>query len=144
MKNILIVYHSQSGNTENMAKAIAEGAKAAGAKVTLKKAAEANTNDLLNCDLLAIGTPNYFSYMAGMVKDFFDRVWAAVRGKLDNKQYFVFGSYGGGGRPGLESVEKICSGLGMKKALDSLGVQRTPTADNLKECKEAGKKLAKI
>ena len=142
MKNILIVYHSQSGNTENMAKAIADGAKAAGAKVTLKKAAEANTNDLLNCDLIAIGTPNYFSYMAGMVKDFFDRVWASVRGKLENKPYFVFGSYGGGGQPGLESVEKICSGLGMKKACDSLGVQRTPTKENLAACKEAGKKLA--
>jgi flavodoxin len=70
MKNILIVYHSQSGNTESMARAVAEGAKEAGANVTLKKAAEADTNDLMNCDLLAIGTPNYFSYMAGMVKDF--------------------------------------------------------------------------
>ncbi len=116
MKNILIIYHSQSGNTENMAKAVAEGAKEAGANVTLKKAAEADTQDLMNCDLLAIGTPNYFSYMAGMVKDFFDRVWAEVRGKLDKKQYFVFGSYGGGGQPGIESVEKICTGLGMKKA----------------------------
>jgi flavorubredoxin len=142
MKNILIIYHSQSGNTENMAKAIADGAKAAGATVTLKKAADADVNDLLNCDLVAIGTPNYFSYMAGLVKDFFDRVWATVRGKMENKPYCVFGSYGGGGLPGIESVEKICNGLGMKKAFDSLGVQRTPTAENLKACKVLGKKLA--
>ncbi len=75
MKKILIIYHSQTGNTEAMAKAIWEGAKQAGATVTLKKAADAGVNDILNCDAVVIGTPNYFSYMAGMVKDFFDRVW---------------------------------------------------------------------
>ena len=142
MKNMLIVYHSQSGNTEAMAKAIAEGAKKAGATVTLKKAAEAGVDDLLGCDAVVFGTPNYFGYMAGMVKDFFDRVWATVRGQMENKPYVVFGSYGGGGLPAIESVEKICDGLGMKKMFDSIGVQRQPTPENLKICREMGKKLA--
>ena len=114
MKRILIVYHSQSGNTEAMARAIEDGAKAAGAKVTLKRAVDAGVEDLMGCDAMVIGTPNYFSYMAGMVKDFFDRVWGTVRGKMDNKPFAVFGSYGGGGLPAIESVEKICEGLGMK------------------------------
>lgn len=144
MKKILVVYHSQSGNTEAMAKAIAEGGKGAGATVTLKKAADAGVDDLLNCDAVVIGTPNYFSYMAGMIKDFFDRVWGTVRGQMENKPFAVFGSYGGGGLPAIESVEKICEGLGMKKIYDSIGAQRTPTAENLKACKELGKKLAKL
>jgi flavorubredoxin len=144
MKNLLIVYHSQSGNTGAMAKAVAEGAAAAGAKVDLKKAADTNDADLLGCDVVAIGTPNYFSYMAGMVKDFFDRVWATVRGQMANKPYAVFGSYGGGGMPAIESVEKICEGLGMKRMYESIGVQREPTAENLKACKELGEKLAKL
>jgi len=144
MKKILVIYHSQTGNTEAMAKAVATGAKAAGATVTLKKAVNADVTDLLNCDAVVIGTPNYFSYMAGMVKDFFDRVWATVRGQMENKPYAVFGSYGGGGLPAIESVEKICEGLGMKKMFESIGVQRQPTPDNLKACKELGKKLAKI
>ncbi|OGO33128.1 MAG: hypothetical protein A2Z29_05075 [Chloroflexi bacterium RBG_16_56_11] len=142
MKNILIVYHSQSGNTEAMAKAIAEGAKAAGATVTLKKAVEAGVDDLLGCDAVVIGTPNYFAYMAGMVKDFFDRVWGTVRGQMENKPYVVFGSYGGGGLPAIESVEIICDGLGMKRMFDSVGVQRQPTPENLKKCREMGKNLA--
>jgi len=142
MKKVLIVYHSQTGNTETMAKAIAEGAKAAKASVTLKKAADAGIDDLLGCDAVVIGTPNYFSYMAGMVKDFFDRVWFTVRDKVGNKSYSVFGSYGGGGLPAIESVEKICEGLGMKKACECLGVQRQPTAENLKACKEMGKIIA--
>src|SRR3989304_7240322 len=144
MKNILIVYHSQSGNTEAMAKAIAEGAKAAGATVTLKKAVEAGVDDLLGCDAVVIGTPNYFSYMAGMVKDFFDRVWGTVRGQLENKPYVVFGSYGGGQLPAIEGVERICEGLGMKKIYESLGVQRRPTAEKLKACRELGKARAQI
>ena len=144
MKKILVIYHSQSGNTEAMAKAIAEGVKGAGAAVTLKKAADAGVDDLLGCDAVVIGTPNYFSYMAGMIKDFFDRVWGTVRGQMENKPFAVFGSYGGGGLPAIESVEKICEGLGMKKIYDSIGIQRTPTAENLKACKELGKKLAKL
>jgi len=142
VKNILIVYHSQSGNTEAMAKAIAEGAGAAGAAVVLKKAVDAIDTDLLNCDVVAIGTPNYFSYMAGMVKDFFDRVWITVREKMADKPYVAFGSYGGGGRQAIDTVEGICNGLKMNLVSESLAVQREPTDDSLNACKELGKKLA--
>jgi flavorubredoxin len=142
MKNLLIVYHSQSGNTEAMARAVAAGAEAAGAKVTLKKAPQADEKDLLGCDVVAIGTPSYFAYMAGMVKDFFDRVWIHVREKMADKPYAVFGSYGGGGMVAIESVEHICDGLKMKRTAESLGVQRQPTEENLAACQELGKKLA--
>jgi flavorubredoxin len=144
MKNLLIVYHSQSGNTEAMARAVAEGATAAGANVTLKKAVEANDADLLGCDAIAIGTPNYFSYMAGMVKDFFDRVWIVVREKLADKPYVAFGSYGGGGTVAIESVEHICDGLKMKKICEAVTAQREPSAENIAACKELGKKMAEI
>ncbi len=144
MKNLLIVYHSQSGNTEAMAKAVAEGAKGAGATVSLKKAPDAGVDDLMGCDAVIFGTPNYFGYMAGMVKDFFDRVWFTVREKMQDKPYAVVGSYGGGGMPAIESVEKICDGLKMKKVSDSIGIQRTPTDENIKACRELGEKLARL
>jgi flavorubredoxin len=142
MKKVLIVYHSQSGNTEAMSKAVAEGAKAAGATVTLKKAADANVDDILGCDILAIGTPSYFGYMAGMVKDFFDRVWASIRDKVGDKPYVVFGSKGGGGAQAVESVEKICDGLKMIKVFSGPLATRKPTDEALVECREMGKKLA--
>jgi len=142
MKKVLIIYHSQTGNTEAMVKAVAEGASAAGATVIMKKAVEANDKDLLDCDVVAFGTPNYFSYMAGMVKDFFDRAWPTVREKMADKPYVVFGSYGGGGMPAIESVEKICDNMKMKRLCDSIGIQRQPTEENLAACKELGKKLA--
>jgi len=142
MEKVLIIYHSQTGNTGAMAKAVAEGASAAGATVILKKAVEADDKDLLDCDAVAFGTPNYFSYMAGMVKDFFDRAWPTVREKMADKPYVVFGSYGGGGMPAIETVEKICDNMSMKRLSDSIGIQRQPTDENLADCKELGKKLA--
>jgi len=144
MKKILIVYHTQSGNTELMAKAVAEGAKAGGSTVALKKAVDANVDDILNCDLIAIGTPNYFGYMSGMVKDFFDRVWGTIRDKVGDKPYVTFGSKGGGGGQALDSVEKICDGLKMIRAYQGVLATRKPTDDVLVECRDLGKKIAKL
>lgn len=144
MKNILIIYHSQTGNTEAMAKAVSEGASSAGATVALKKAVDANDADLLGCDAVAFGTPNYFGYMAGMVKDFFDRAWPTVREKLADKPYVVFGSYGGGGTQAIETVERICNNMHMKRICEPVSAQRQPSAENLNECKELGKKLAEM
>jgi len=139
---ILIVYHTQSGNTEAMAKAVAEGAKGAGATVVLKKAPEASADDVLSADIVAIGTPNYFGYMAGMIKDFFDRVWATIRDKVADKPYVTFGSKGGGGAQALESVERICDGLKMVRAAEGVMATRQPTPEVIAQCKELGKKLA--
>ena len=144
MKKVLIIYHSQSGNTEAMAKAVFEGAAAAGAKATLKRTVDANAEDILSCDIVAIGTPNYFGYMAGLVKDFFDRAWATIRDKVGNKPYVVFGSKGGGGTQALESVERICDGLKMTKAFEAIVATRQPTEEALAECRELGKKLARL
>jgi flavorubredoxin len=144
MAKVLIVYHSQSGNTEAMAKVVAEGVKSAGGTAVLKKAADANAEDLLGCDVAAIGSPNYFGYMAGMVKDFFDRVWATVRSNLGGKPYVTFGSKGGGGAKGLETVDSICDGLKMTKAFESVLATRVPTEEVLTQCRELGAKLGRL
>ncbi len=144
MATVLIIYHSQSGNTEAMAKAVSEGAVAAGGSVVLKKASEAGVEDILGCDVVAIGSPNYFGYMAGMVKDFFDRVWATVRDKMGDKPYVTFGSKGGGGAKGIESVDSICNGLKMNKAFESVLATRQPTQEVLTQCRELGGKLARM
>lgn len=71
---VLIVYHSLGGHTEAMAKAVAEGAKKVPqADVTLKKVGEVKCQELLATDALIVGSPVYWSNMAGEVKTFFDR-----------------------------------------------------------------------
>jgi flavorubredoxin len=144
LKKVLIIYHSQSGNTAAMAKAISEGASAAGAKVVLKNAVDAKAEDILDCDIVAIGTPSYFGYMAGMVKDFFDRAWINIREKMVNKPYVTFGSKGGGGVQFLEGLERICDNMKMVKVFEALVSTRKPTEADLTGCRELGKKLAKL
>ena len=74
MAKVLVVYHSLGGNTRMMAQAIAEGARTvSGATVEVKTGLEAIAEDLLGCDAVALGSPDYFSYIAGGLKDFFDR-----------------------------------------------------------------------
>ena len=144
MAKLLIIYHSQSGNTEAMAKAVYKGALSSGATASLKKAAEATSNDLIDCDAVVFGTPNYFSYMAGAVKDFFDRAFYAVLDKVDNKPYAVLGSEGGGGKQALDSVDRICSSLRLKKAFEGVVATGKPSSEVLEECKELGRKLAQL
>jgi flavorubredoxin len=144
MSKILIIYHTQSGNTEKMARAVAEGASSAGATVTLKKAFDANADDLIDCDAVIMGTPNYFSYIAGAVKDFFDRTLFTVRGKVGGKPYATFGSYGGGGEAAIEVLNNMCEKLELKKAFDSVGAQREPSSEALEQCRALGSKMALV
>ena len=142
MSKVLIIYHSLSGNTEKMARAVAEGAASSGAIVNLKKAADANADDMLNCDVVIFGTASYFGYEAGAVKDFFDRTFYAIRDKVAGKPCATFGSYGGGGGVAIESLDKLCGKLGLKKAVESVGALREPSSEALEQCKALGVKMA--
>ena len=67
-KNILVIYHSQGGTMELLANRFVKGAvKEKDITITLKKAMDANLNDLLTCNAIAIGSPEYFGTMAGMI-----------------------------------------------------------------------------
>ena len=144
MAKLLIIYHSQTGNTEAMAQAVCEGAISTGATLTMKKAADTTNDDLLSCDAVAFGTPNYFSYMAGIMKDLFDRAWLTIRHSVVNKPYAAFGSAGGGGRQALDSIDRVCNSFRLKKAFEGVIATGKPSSDVLEQCKELGKKLAQL
>jgi NAD(P)H dehydrogenase (quinone) len=71
--NLLVTYHSVTGNTEKMAQGVAEGARAISeTNVLLKRVGEVNADDLLSSDAVIVGSPVYFGNMAGEVKTFLD------------------------------------------------------------------------
>ena len=142
MAKLLVIYDSGTGNTEAMAKAFCEGASSAGATVTLKKAADATGGDLLDCDAVGFGSPVYFGYMAGTLKDFFDRALPDARGKVDSKPYTAFSSGAGGGRDALDSIDTVCSSFKLRRAFGGVAAAGKPSPKVLKNCKELGKKLA--
>ena len=143
MAKVLVIYHTLSGNTEKMAKAVAEGAgSVAGTEVVVKKALDATLEDIIDCDGAAFGSADYFSYIAGALKDFFDRTYYPSRGKVDGKPYVAFGTGGGGGDTVLGVLERICNAFKLNKVANSVSASGKITDGDLKECSEIGKKLA--
>lgn len=71
--NVLVAYHSLSGHTERMAEAVAEGARSAPqTQVVLKRVGKVTAEELFAADAIVIGSPVYWSNMAGEVKAFID------------------------------------------------------------------------
>ncbi|WP_447984406.1 flavodoxin family protein [Nitrospira sp. Nam74] len=70
---VLVAYHSMSGHTEKMAQGVLEGAKGVpGTKVLLKRVGQVTADELFSADALVVGSPVYWSNMAGEVKTFID------------------------------------------------------------------------
>jgi NAD(P)H dehydrogenase (quinone) len=96
---VLVAYHSLSGNTERMAEAVVEGAKAVpGTEVLLKRVGQVAASDLLSADAVVVGSPVYWSNMSGEVKTFFDN-WQFKFGvfpefKMKNKVGAAFATGG--------------------------------------------------
>jgi len=83
---VLVAYHSVTGNTEKMAQAVAEGAKAiSGTSVVLKRIADVAADDLSSSDALIVGSPVYFANMSGEVKTFFDN-WSLKFGLFQDRK----------------------------------------------------------
>ncbi len=144
---LLVLYHSQEyGNTEAMAKAVAEGAKNAGAKVTLinTDTKRVDIDQFRQFDAVVFGSPDYWGYIAGGLKIFVDDFYIARkvnRQGLENKPYGLFYSHGGGGnvREPFEKLFRMMK-LGSKigKTVESYG---NPNSEILEECRELGQQL---
>lgn len=137
MVKVLIVYYSLGGNTKFAAEAVAEGCREKGAEVVLKTGTEADEKDLLKCDGIAIGTPDYFSYMAGGLKAFFDRTYYPTQGRVAGKPYVGFVTHGGGGKA-ITSIESICSFFKFRKVAEPVLVKNRPSENNIIRLKELG------
>ena len=142
---IMVLYHSQGGSTLAMARAVAAGAASVpGVEVDLRLAGEAGLEHLLACSGLALGTPEYFGYMAGALKDFFDRTYEEARGRpqVFRKPYVAFVSAGNDGSGALAALERICLGYQFKKVFDPVVAQGEITPEVLAKCQELGATLA--
>ena len=145
MKQLLIVYHSQGGNTRRMAEAVADGAgEIAGLAVQVKPAGQIISEALLACDGLVLGSPEYFGYMAGGVKDLFDRTYETLRGhpKIFRKPYAAFISAGNDGSGALQSIERICTGFQFKKVQAPVMARGPIDEVVLEACRELGRTMA--
>src|SRR5664280_2605642 len=120
MSKVLVAYHSDTGNTKQLAEMIAVGAKAGGAEVQLVAAGDLKMDTAAAADAIAIGSPDYFSYPAGTVKTFFDKAFSDARFK--GKPCAVFGTHGGGAKV-VAVIEKLAKSVGLVQVGAGLLVQ---------------------
>ena len=117
MKKVVVVYHSQEfGNTERCARLIAEGVRQAGdidvVLVNTNEAQRVDIKTLAACDGLAIGSPDYASYVAGTIKQLFDDMYVANKEgvSVKGKPCALFMTHGGGGR-GIDALKSMARNL---------------------------------
>lgn len=144
MARVLVVYHSLGGHTKKMAEAVTAGAGGvAGTEVVLKTGLEADIGDLLTCDAVAIGSPDYFGYMAGGLKDFLDRTYYPSQGKVEGKPAGIFASAGGPPEVIIGVLEQALKWFKLKAVAAPVGSSGGVSAGALDACKELGRTLAK-
>ncbi len=148
MKRILIVYHSQQkGNTRQMAELVAKGCRdVSGVEVELVNVNESRVDMVAaeRADAYALGSPDYFTYMAGGLKQFFDDLYIAdlAGRKVKGKPYVAFLTHGGGGGA-IASIEKLAEALELVKVAPSVVCQGAPTGDAVDQSIQLGKALAR-
>ncbi|MGL6222443.1 MAG: flavodoxin family protein [Steroidobacteraceae bacterium] len=155
MKSLLIVYHSMTGGTRQMAEAALRGARLdAGVRPTLLCAQDAQPEHVLAADGYLFATPENLASMSGLMKDFFDRTYYAVLDQVNGRPYAAMVCAGSDGQGAMRQLERIALGWRLKAIAPPLLVlthaqapadilrAKVIPASELQRCEELGATLA--
>ena len=155
MKTLLIVFHSLTGGTRQMAGAAARGAKAqSDVSVRLLRAVQAQPADVLAADGYVFATPENLAAVAGLMKDFFDRTYYAALERIEGRPYATLICAGSDGSNAARQIARIATGWRLRAVAEPLIVctrAQTPEAilapksigpDDLGRCEALGTALA--
>ena len=139
MSKVAVIFWSGTGNTEAMAGAVADGAKAAGAEATLLTCAE--VNDISAYDAVALGCPAMGA--EELEESEFLPMLEGIEPALRGKKVVLFGSYGWGDGEWMRTWEARCAEKGITLAAASVTANEAPDDDALAACRALGEALAK-
>lgn len=155
MKKLLIVFHSHTGGTYQMAQAAAKGADSEpDVEVNFIHAAEAGPQELLDSDGYIFATPENLAMMSGIMKDFFDRTYYTVLDRVVGRPYATLICAGSAGENAARQIGRIATGWRLKAVAEPTIVcthAQTPDAIlapkqigayDLQRCEEIGATLA--
>lgn len=149
MAQLLIVYHSKTGGSQQMAEAAERGARDEIATV-LKAADKTRPEDLLQADGYIFCAPENLAAIAGIMKDFFDRCYYPVLGKIEGRPYAQMVCAGSDGQNAARQTARIAQGWRLREVQPPLIVcthAQTPEAilaekvipeEQLSLCRELG------
>ncbi|EPD41389.1 flavodoxin family protein [Delftia sp. WSY_9] len=121
-KTLLIVYHSMTGGTRQMAEAARDGAAAEGqgVQVRLLHACEAGPDDVLSADGYLFATPENLAAISGQLKDFFDRSYYAALDRINGRPYASLICAGSDGQNAARQIARIATGWRLKPVAEPL------------------------
>lgn len=141
---LLVVYGGRpGGRTERLVAAATEGIRQVeGVELRALHASAAGIDDLLWCQGLLLATPEHFGYMAGLVKDFFERTFYPAEGRTEGRPYALLVAAGNDGRGTVAAVERIATGYRWNAVAEPIRVVGDATETDLARCRELGATLA--
>lgn len=155
MASLLIVYHSRTGGSRQMAEAAAQAAREESeCRTRLKAAEETRPEDLLAADGYLFCAPENLAALSGVMKDFFDRCYYPVLGRIEGRPYAQMVCAGSDGENAARQTARIAKGWRLREVQpplivcthaqtpeDILAEKRIPD-DQLSRCRELGAALA--
>jgi len=144
-KRLLIVAHAPSPNTRTLAEAARRGATdpaIEGVETRLRRPYEAGVEDVLAADAVILGTTENLAYMAGAMKDFFDRTYYGVIGRKQGLPYALYIRAGSDGTGTAKGVERIVTGLRWRAVQAPLVCKGAWQADFERDVEELGLAMA--
>ena len=143
MSKLAVIYWSMTGNTEAMAQAVADGAKEAGADVSLVSVSNITPAQAAGYDLLALGCPAMGDEV--LEESEFEPFFTDLEGSLRGKTVGLFGSYGWGDGQWMRDWQDRTEQAGARLFRgEGLIVNETPDDDALADCKAFGRELASL
>ncbi|MGB3722433.1 MAG: NAD(P)H-dependent oxidoreductase [Pacificimonas sp.] len=152
---LLIVWHSHTGGTRQMAEAAAAGARfEAGTETVVLSASDAGPSALLAADGYLFAAPENLAAIAGVMKSFYDRCYYPVLGRIEGRPYAQMVCAGSDGENCARQTARIAKGWRLKMVAEPLIVrthaqtpddilaEKTIDADDLTRCRELGQSLA--
>ena len=136
-----VIYWSGTGNTKQMAEAVLEGMKSAGAEAVLLEPSQVDASTFSGVDAVALGCPAMGSEVLEEME--FEPMFSANKGNLSGKKVALFGSFGWGDGEWMRSWEKDCDDSGIRLVCESVTCCEAPDDAALDACRALGKELAK-
>ncbi len=141
MGKLAVIYWSGTGNTQSMAEAVLEGAKAAGADAQLFEVNEIDANTAATYDQLALGCPAMGDEV--LEEGDFEPFFTDLEGKLSGKKVALFGSYGWGDGKWMRDWQDRCTAAGAQLVGgEGVMANEAPDEEALTACKALGQALA--
>ncbi|MBO9448007.1 NAD(P)H-dependent oxidoreductase [Ruegeria sp. R14_0] len=153
MAQLLIVYHSRTGGARQMAEAAADAGREE-ADIVLKFADQAGPDDLLAADGYIFCAPENLAALSGLMKEFFDRCYYPVLGKIEGRPYAQMVCAGSDGENAARQTARIATGWRLKEVqppliicthaqtTEAILAEKTIPAEQLDQCREIGAAMA--